>query len=89
MSDSKLGLPTSAIVETAANQTESIASMAAKISPPASVAVASIYGMPISELLMWLTLIYTVLMILHKVFWIWKDTKSHFGKLSDSSRMVD
>lgn len=46
-----------------------------KSAPPASVTIASLAGMPVSDLVLWATLIYTILMIGHKVWQIWKDVK--------------
>ena len=47
--------------------------MAAKALPPASVSIATIAGVQVSELVLWATLIYTVLMICHKLMAIWRD----------------
>lgn len=52
---------------------ESGSVMAAKAMPPISVSIATIYGIQVSEILLWATLIYTLLMIGHKVIAIWKD----------------
>ncbi len=53
--------------------TESASAIAAKLVPPASVSLASFMGYQVSELLIWATLIYTVLLISHKVYNICKD----------------
>lgn len=50
-------------------------SIVAKATPPASVSLATLAGYQISELVLWATLIYTVLMIGHKVITIYKDLK--------------
>lgn len=55
--------------------TESAASMIAKAGPPAGVSIASVAGFQVSEILLWATLFYTVLMIGHKLWAIWKDVK--------------
>ena len=55
--------------------TESGAALAAKAAPPVSVSIASVAGYDVSELLLWATLIYTVLMIFHKIYAIYKDVK--------------
>lgn len=47
--------------------------IAAKLAPPASVSIAYVFGIQVSELLVWATLIYTVLMIGHKLFQIYRD----------------
>jgi hypothetical protein len=45
----------------------------AKAAPPATVSIASLAGVQVSEILIWATLIYTVLMIGHKVWQIIKE----------------
>lgn len=47
--------------------------LVAKATPPVSVSIASIAGIQVSEILVWATLIYTVLMIGHKLYSIYKD----------------
>ncbi len=58
------------------HSTESAATIVTKAAPPVSVSIASIAGYQVSEILLWATLIYTVLMIGHKLFQIYKDVKS-------------
>lgn len=55
---------------------ESAVDMAIKASPPASVSIATIAGIQVSEILLWATLVYTVLMIGHKLMTIWNEFKS-------------
>lgn len=55
--------------------TESAAGIIAKAGPPATVSLATVAGVQVSEVLLWATLIYTVLMIGHKLWAIWKDVK--------------
>lgn len=50
--------------------------IAAKAAPPATVSIATLAGVQVSEILLWATLIYTVLMIGHKVWQIYKDIKA-------------
>lgn len=50
--------------------------MAVKASPPASVSIATLAGYQVSEILMWATLIYTLLMIGHKLLVIWRDIRA-------------
>lgn len=57
---------------------ESAAAITAKLAPPASVSIASFMGVQVSELLLWATLIYTVLLIGHKLYNICKDVFSDF-----------
>lgn len=47
----------------------------AKAAPPATVSIASLAGVQVSEILIWATLIYTVLMIGHKVWQIIKEVR--------------
>lgn len=53
--------------------TETTAAIVAKVAPPASVSLATIAGYQVSELVLWATLIYTVLLIGHKLVSIYKD----------------
>lgn len=48
----------------------------AKAAPGASVSLATLAGLQVSELVLWATLIYTVLMIGHKLVAIYRDLKS-------------
>jgi hypothetical protein len=48
----------------------------AKAAPPATVSIASLAGVQVSEILVWCTLIYTVLMIGHKLWQIIKEVRS-------------
>lgn len=52
---------------------ETSAAVIAKVTPPASVSIASLAGIQVNEILMWATLIYTVLLIGHKLYQIYKD----------------
>jgi len=47
----------------------------AKAAPPASVSIATLAGLQVSELVLWATLIYTILMIGHKLLAIYRDIK--------------
>lgn len=47
--------------------------MATKAAAPVTVSLATIAGYQVSEILLWCTLIYTVLMIAHKVYSMYKD----------------
>jgi hypothetical protein len=55
---------------------ETGATILAKAAPPASVSLATLAGLQVSELVLWATLIYTLLMIGHKLLAIYKDLKS-------------
>jgi len=58
------------------SNTETTTAIAAKLAPPATVSLASVMGVQVSELVLWATLIYTVLLIGHKVWSIYKDFKN-------------
>lgn len=47
----------------------------AKLAPPASVSIATFMGMPVSDILVWVTLIYTVVMLGHKLYQIYQEFK--------------
>lgn len=49
--------------------------IAAKLAPPASVSIATLFGLPVSDLLLWTTLIYTILLIGHKLYTIYRVIK--------------
>jgi hypothetical protein len=52
---------------------ESMTVLAAKAAPPVSVSIASIAGVHVSDMVLWATLVYTTLLIIHKVYEVWKD----------------
>lgn len=54
---------------------ETGATLIAKAAPPATVSLATMAGVPVSEIVLWATLFYTVLMICHKLWQIWKDIR--------------
>ena len=56
--------------------TETGVSMATKAAAPVTVSIATVAGYQVSEVLLWATLIYTVLMIGHKLYSIYKDVRS-------------
>ena len=60
--------------------TETTAAIVAKVAPPATVSLATISGYQVSELVLWATLIYTVLLIGHKLLAIYKDIKQDGNK---------
>ena len=45
----------------------------AKVAPPVSVSLATVAGYQVSELVLWGTLVYTCLMIAHKLIAIYRD----------------
>lgn len=49
--------------------------MVAKSLPPASVSIATVAGIHVSELVLWATLIYTLLMICHKGLSLWRNLR--------------
>ena len=52
---------------------ETTAAAAAKAALPVGVSVATIFGVQVSDVLVWMTLIYTMLLIIHKVWIMYKD----------------
>jgi hypothetical protein len=52
---------------------ETTAAVVAKTALPVGVSIATIFGFPVSDVLVWCTLIYTMLMIVHKVYLMYKD----------------
>lgn len=55
---------------------ESAAAIAAKLSPPAGISLATVFGLQVSDLVLWVTLIYTTLLICHKIYLIYKDIRN-------------
>jgi len=62
-------------MDAAQQATESASAVVAKVAPPLTVSLATVAGISVSEILVWATLIYTVLMIGHKIFQIYKELK--------------
>lgn len=60
---------------TSDHTTEGATALVAKVAPPVTVSLATVAGYQVSELVLWATLIYTVLMICHKLFQIYKEIK--------------
>lgn len=65
--------------EVAARASETLAGMTAKAAPPVTVTVAKAAGMSPSDILVWATLVYTVLMIGHKLWQIYVDVSERRG----------
>ena len=62
--------------------TETGVALVTKAAPPVTVSLATVAGYQVSELVLWATLIYTALMIGHKVVQIYKDiTKDTFKSI--------
>lgn len=57
--------------------------LATKAAPPVTVSLATVAGYQVSELVLWATLIYTALMIGHKVYQIYKDVSGNVTKTID------
>ena len=60
---------------TSEHTTDTAAAIVAKVAPPIGVSLATVAGYQVSELMIWATLIYTVLMICHKCYQIYKEVK--------------
>jgi hypothetical protein len=54
---------------------ETVGAITAKVAPPVGVSLATVYGYQVSELVLWATLIYTLLMIGLKLYQIYKEVK--------------
>lgn len=61
---------------TTEHSTETVAAVMTKVAPPATISLATVAGYQVSELVLWATLIYTVLMIGHKCYQIVKEVKA-------------
>jgi len=57
------------------HQEETVGAIATKISPPVGVSLATVYGYQVSEIVLWATLVYTILMIGLKLYQIYKEVK--------------
>lgn len=55
------------------HSTETVAAVVTKVAPPATISLATVAGYQVSELVLWATLIYTVLMIGHRCWQIVKE----------------
>jgi hypothetical protein len=55
------------------NHSESLATAAAKLSPPVTVSLANIGGYQVSEVVMIVTLIYTIALLIHKLWQMFTD----------------
>lgn len=60
----------------ATSAAESGIAMSVKSAPPISVSLATISGIPVSDFVLWGTLLYTVLMIGHKLMMIYRDIRN-------------
>jgi hypothetical protein len=59
---------------------ETAATVTAKVAPPVGVSLATVAGLQVSELVLWATLVYTVLMIGHKVYQIYLEVNNTLDK---------
>ena len=62
---------------------ETAATVTAKVAPPVGVSLATVAGYQVSELVLWATLVYTILMIGHKVYQIYLDVSGNVSKTLD------
>jgi hypothetical protein len=56
--------------------TETGVAMITKATPPVTISLATVAGYQVSELVLWATLIYTVLMIGHKALQLYREFKA-------------
>ena len=54
---------------------ETVVALAVKSAPPVTVSIATVCGYPVSDVLVWATLIYTCLLIVQKIYHIYKEVK--------------
>jgi len=52
---------------------ETATAVAAKSALPVGLSLATVMGYQVSDVLMWMTLIYTFLLIVHKIYLMYKD----------------
>lgn len=52
---------------------ETGAAIATKLAPPVTVSLASIGGYPVSDVVLWITLFYTLVLTGHKLWQIWRE----------------
>ena len=64
---------------------ETGAALVTKAAPPVTVSLATVAGYQVSELVLWATLIYTALMIGHKVYQIYQDVSKNITNSIDKS----
>ena len=69
----------------AAAATETGIALATKAAPPVTISLATVAGYQVSELVLWATLIYTTLLIGHKLVQIYKDISGNVTKSIDKS----
>lgn len=52
---------------------ETTSDIVTKLAPPATVSMVSIAGYPVSDLVLWMTLVYTLILTGHKLWQIWRE----------------
>lgn len=57
--------------------TETGVAIMTKAAPPVTISLATVAGYAVSDLVLWATLIYTTLMITHKIWQMYKDYKAN------------
>ena len=67
---------TTNIGENMTDSKETLTAVAVKATPPVGVSIASVFGYPVSDVLIWATLIYTLLLIIQKCYQIYKEVKN-------------
>lgn len=51
---------------------------AAPVAPPVTVSLAHVAGYPVADIVLWVTLIYTVFLLIHKIIQITIEARSFF-----------
>ena len=65
------------------HQVDTAAAVVAKTAPPVGVSLATVAGYQVSELVLWATLFYTILMIGHKVYQIYLEVSANVQQTLD------
>lgn len=63
------------------HQTETVSAVAAKVAPPVTVSIATVMGVQVSDLVLWATLLYTLLMIVKTAFAFYRDIRGTTTKV--------
>lgn len=69
-----------------AQTTDSAVAMVTKASPPVGVSLASVVGFHVHDLILWTTLVYTVMMIIHKGWQMYRDILKRKDEKSESNK---
>ncbi len=71
------------MAEHALTTAETGVALVTKAAPPVTISLATVAGYQVSELVLWATLIYTTLMIGHKVYQIYREVSGNVQQSLD------